>query len=77
MSDIVMRLQCDRCKETIFLKYIGDGDTIKPSYGDVSSYESPPEGWEEKSINWKMYTFCPRCYAVLLKLFEKFMEELQ
>lgn len=53
-------LTCDCCGETIFLKYIGDGET-DGGYTRWRKYEKA-DGWDSLRIgDYNLANICPKC----------------
>lgn len=58
MSEVEGKLlTCDVCGKTVFLKYVGDGET-DGGFTRWRKYEDKPEGW---SVSYGFGTLCPSC----------------
>lgn len=64
-------LSCDRCGETIFLKWEGMSE-FDGGYSKIQHFEKTPEGWG--SVR-DLGMLCPECRTEYENLVEKFMRE--
>lgn len=69
-------IKCDRCNRTIFLKYLGQGET-DGGYTTWDKFEDPPKEWACGSIviGEPYVDLCPRCSAKHRDLVRRFMRE--
>lgn len=69
-EQIGKRLTCDRCGETIFLKWEGMSE-FDGGYSKIQHFEKVPEGWGSVM---GLGQLCPKCYGEYIKLIEDFKE---
>ena len=69
-EQIGKRLTCDRCGETIFLKWEGMSE-FDGGYSKIQHFEKVPEGWGSVI---DLGLLCPRCYVEYGNLIENFKE---
>lgn len=62
-------ITCDRCGKTLFLKYIGEGET-DGGYTRWNKFEDAPDGWE---YHCDIGRLCPECNEEYVSVIERFM----
>ena len=64
-------ITCDRCNESLFLRYTGT-DHLDGGFTSVDKFEKKPDNWCH-NYDLKM-DLCPKCRIVFNDLIEKFKE---
>ena len=71
MSDRIGKMiTCDRCGETIFLRWEGMSE-FDGGYSKIQHFEKTPEGWGSVV---GLGQLCPECHEEYDKLIKDFME---
>lgn len=74
MSEVEGKLLCcDVCGKTVFLKYVGDGES-DGGFTRWRKYEDKPKGW---GVSYGLGMLCPSCSERIKVSIENAMSEIR